>query len=78
MKSKNQKIVIDRRDLKVRDKYFIENKLKYKMTIVESKKKYNRKRLKKTINTEEIQQEGFFCFFTNNKINKEEKCDEFI
>ncbi|WP_168711704.1 hypothetical protein [Acholeplasma laidlawii] len=54
MKIKNQKIVIDRRDLKVRDKYFIENKLKYKMTIVESKKKYNRKRLKKTINTEEI------------------------
>lgn len=54
MYTKDQKIVIKKRDLKLRDEYFIEKKLKYKMTITESKKTYNRKRLKKTMNSEEI------------------------
>ena len=54
MSYKDQKIVIKKRDLKLRDEDFIEKKLKYKMTIVESKKKYNRKRLKIKDYTEEI------------------------
>ncbi|MFA7417772.1 MAG: hypothetical protein WCZ19_04450 [Acholeplasma sp.] len=54
MSKTDQKIVIHKNSLKLRDKDFIEKKLKYKMTIVESKKKYNRKRLKTKINTEEV------------------------
>jgi hypothetical protein len=54
MSKKDHKIVIDRSELKIRDKEFIEKKLKYRMTIVESKKQYNRKRLNKTKNTEEV------------------------
>jgi len=54
MSDKDHKIVLKRTDFKVRDKEFIEKKLKYRMTIVESKKKYNRKRLNKTKNTEEV------------------------
>ncbi len=50
---KDEKIVINPNKLKVRDTSFIANKLKYKMTIVDSKKKYNRKRLNnKTEETE--------------------------
>ncbi|WP_156921270.1 hypothetical protein [Acholeplasma granularum] len=48
MSQKNQRIVIKRSEIKVRDKDFIDKKLKYKMTIKESKKNYNRKKLKQT------------------------------
>jgi len=54
MSNKDHKIVIKRTELKVRDKDFIDKKLKYRMTIVESKKQYNRKRLNKIKNTEEV------------------------
>ncbi len=48
----DQKIVINPNKLKVRDETFVSNKLKYKMTIVESKKAYNRKKLSKVKETE--------------------------
>lgn len=54
MKYKDRKIVIKREKLKYNDEEFIEKKLKYKMTIQESKKRYNRKRSKNYEYSEEI------------------------
>ncbi len=41
---KDEKIVINPSKLKVRDEEFIGKKLKYRMTIVESKKQYKRQK----------------------------------
>lgn len=52
MSKSDDKIVINPNRLKVRDETFVLNKLKYKMTIVTSKKTYNRKKLNKIKETE--------------------------
>lgn len=48
MKKENVKIKIDPNKLKKRNEMHLESQIKYPMQVQESKKKYNRKKLKKT------------------------------